>query len=562
MSSPLPPGAAVKTAPATMAHRLAGQLRAVRADAIPWDEPFAGLPSIELEFGEIYRPDTARIAFHQAQRLGLMAVLQDDASLLVVREGADLASYRWLLTHLGAQALLQAHRAITENFDRLLAQWERNYPTLARDANGVGPNLPRTGEQGIVPEREELSLGAIETTDNDTVRLVNATLLDALNAGASDVHIESTPQGLAIKFRLDGVLAPIAQRDGVQTAERVISRIKVMAELDIAERRIPQDGRLKLAAGGRDIDVRVSIMPSIHGEDAVLRILDRQALVSQMQSLSLQGLGFDPAFADQLLPMFKLPYGMVLITGPTGSGKTTTLYAAISQTRDPREKVVTIEDPVEYQLDGILQIPVNERKGLSFAGGLRSILRHDPDKILVGEIRDSDTARIAVQAALTGHLVMTTVHANNALDVLSRFRQFGIDPYDVITALVAVVAQRLVRRLCTHCAVPDTPVQQQRLQDALDQTTTPTSRPSGSSRLMRPVGCSHCRHTGYRGRQAIGELLVFDRALRRDLLAHGSMGLSDETLAARMTPLHQQALLAAWAGHTSLEEALRVSMVQ
>ncbi len=269
--------------------------------------------------------------------------------------------------------------------------------------------------------------------------------------------MESDAQGLNIKYRIDGVLSHVGGISGVAQAEQAISRIKVMSELDIAERRIPQDGRFKVMALGREIDLRVSIMPSVYGEDAVLRILDRKALSDQAQGLSLDVMGFEPEIMERFRLLAEEPYGMLLVTGPTGSGKTTTLYGIISEINNGQDKIVTIEDPVEYQLPGVLQIPVNEKKGLTFARGLRSILRHDPDKIMVGEIRDAETAQIAVQSALTGHLVLTTVHANNVFDVIGRFTNMNVDPYSFVSAINGIMAQRLVRTLCPHCAIDDQP---------------------------------------------------------------------------------------------------------
>src|SRR5205085_7402158 len=294
------------------------------------------------------------------------------------------------------------------------------------------------------------------------VRLVASTLYDAIKAGASDVHLETTTSGLTIKYRVDGVLMPAETVPGVEVAEQVISRIKVMSELDIAERRVPQDGRFKArhkhgGEAGRDIDFRVSVMPSVFGEDAVLRILDRRALSDQLRGLTLDSLGFDQDIIERMRKLSAEPYGMLLVTGPTGSGKTTSLYASITEVNKGLDKIITIEDPVEYQLPGVLQIPVNEQKGLTFARGLRSILRHDPDRIMVGEIRDQETANIAVQSALTGHLVSTTVHANNAFDVIGRFMHMNVDLYGFVSALNGILAQRLVRLVCPHCRAADVP---------------------------------------------------------------------------------------------------------
>src|SRR5579859_1575944 len=302
-----------------------------------------------------------------------------------------------------------------------------------------------------------LSFASVSEAASPAVKLVNSTLYDALKAGASDIHMESTAGGLAVKYRIDGVLDRGTSVNGTETAEQVISRLKVLAELDIAERRVPQDGSFRVEAAGREIDLRVSIMPSIHGEDAVIRILDKRAMMAAYGALRLETLGFDAASLVTLRGLAEEPHGMLLVTGPTGSGKTTTLYAELTEIHNGRDKIITIEDPVEYQLPGILQIPVNERKGLTFAKGLRSILRHDPDKIMVGEIRDRETAEIAVQSALTGHLVFTTVHANNVFDVIGRFMHMNVDLYGFVSALNAILAQRLVRLICPHCGADDKP---------------------------------------------------------------------------------------------------------
>ncbi|MEO8627463.1 MAG: GspE/PulE family protein, partial [Betaproteobacteria bacterium] len=364
------------------------------------------------------------------------------------------------------------------------------------------------GEDSVRHRLEELSLKTISEAESPVVRLVQSTLYDALKAGASDIHLETTSSQLVIKYRLDGVLVVGGSAQGLDMAEQVISRIKVMAELDIAERRIPQDGRFKVMAQGREIDFRVSVMPSIFGEDAVLRILDKQSLTDHVKGLSLDALGFDDHSAAILRRLSSEPYGMLLVTGPTGSGKTTTLYAAISEINHGSDKLITIEDPVEYQLPGVLQIPVNEKKGLTFARGLRSILRHDPDKIMVGEIRDPETAQIAVQAALTGHLVFTTVHANNVFDVIGRFTHMGVDPYSFVSALNGIAAQRLLRVNCTYCAQDV---------EANPELVAESGLPAGyvdGWRLRAGRGCGHCRGTGFRGRKAISEIMVLNDEIR------------------------------------------------
>jgi len=398
---------------------------------------------------------------------------------------------------------------------------------------------------------EDLSLRSIGEDTSPVVRLVNSTLYDALKAGASDIHLESSGLGLVIKYRLDGVLATAGGMEGAAAAEQVISRIKVLSQLDIAERRTPQDGRFKVRANGRDIDIRVSIMPSIHGEDAVLRILDKERLVDSVAGLRLESLGFDAYTMRSLRQLSAQPYGMLLTTGPTGSGKTTTLYAAINEINHGRDKIITIEDPVEYQLAGVLQIPVNDKKGLTFARGLRSILRHDPDKIMVGEIRDGETAQIAVQAALTGHLVLTTVHANNALDVVGRLTHMGVDLYSMVSALNGVAAQRLVRINCPHCARDHTPpkelLEQSGISDPQDY------------HFMAGIGCAHCRGTGFKGRKAVAEVLTLDDGLREMILnKESARRIREAAIAGGTRMLRQSGLEMVRQGQTSLQELNRV----
>jgi general secretion pathway protein E len=401
---------------------------------------------------------------------------------------------------------------------------------------------------------DDLSLTTISEDGSPVVKLVHSTVYDALRAGASDIHMETVGTGLVIRYRIDGVLVRIAAVTGIEVSEQVISRIKVMSELDIAERRVPQDGRFKISIDGRPIDFRVSIIPSVYGEDAVVRILDKQAMTDQVNGLTLDGLGFDAQAVAGLRRLSLLPHGMLLVTGPTGSGKTTTLYAAISETNNGTDKIVTIEDPVEYQLAGVLQIPVNEKKGLTFVRGLRSILRHDPDKIMVGEIRDPETAQIAIQSALTGHLVFTTVHANNVFDVLSRFVHMGVDPYSFVSALNGILAQRLIRVVCRDCAelIPMPP----QLINESDFSFT------GSADLVfrGARGCQHCRGTGYRGRKAIGELLVLDDELREAIVARVPVRRLKE-LAAKSGAqrIRSAAINLVRAGETTMEEANRVT---
>ncbi|MBI1283593.1 MAG: type II/IV secretion system protein [Thiobacillus sp.] len=403
---------------------------------------------------------------------------------------------------------------------------------------------------------EEISLKAIGEDASPVVKLVHSTLYDALSAGASDIHMENDAQGIVIKYRIDGVLNLIAQSPGREMAEQVISRVKVMAELDIAERRVPQDGRFKVQMRGREIDLRVSIMPGVYGEDAVLRILDRQQLADELQGITLERLGFSGDALAQIRKLSREPYGMFLVTGPTGSGKTTTLYAAISEINTGQDKIITIEDPVEYQLPGILQIPVNEKKGLTFARGLRSILRHDPDKIMVGEIRDAETAQIAVQSALTGHLVFTTVHANNVFDVIGRFMHMGVDAYSFVSALNGILAQRLVRVNCSHCAEPVTPSPA-----LLAESGLSPDRVSGFD-FRAGKGCGHCRGSGFKGRRAIPEMMVLNDEIRELISTRAPIRQVKEAAArAGVRTLRETALDLVRQGVTSLEEVNRVTFV-
>lgn len=403
---------------------------------------------------------------------------------------------------------------------------------------------------------EDLSLRSISQDSSPVVKLVHSTLYDAIKAGASDVHLETGPGALGIKYRIDGVLTSVGSMQGLELAEQVISRIKVMSELDIAERRVPQDGRFKIAIRGREIDFRVSIMPSIFGEDAVLRILDKQSLSDRVKGLRLDYLGFDARSLTELRKLANEPYGMVLVTGPTGSGKTTTLYATISEINHGQDKIITIEDPVEYQLHGVLQIPVNEKKGLTFARGLRSILRHDPDKIMVGEIRDPETAQIAVQSALTGHLVLTTVHANNVFDVIGRFMHMGVDPYSFVSALNGILAQRLVRLSCTHCLEDDHP-DAQLLEDS-------GIGPEEAAQFVfkRGSGCGQCRGSGFRGRHAVAELLSLNDEIRELIVAKEPIRrIKDAARRNGTRYLRETALDLVRRGETTLQEINRVTFV-
>jgi len=404
---------------------------------------------------------------------------------------------------------------------------------------------------------EVLSIDKIQADSSPIIRLVDSTVFDALNRRASDIHIETRDDAVVIKYRIDGVLQPAMKPIAKEHHSTVISRIKVMAELDIAEKRVPQDGRFRVKIRGRSVDFRVSIMPSVHGEDAVIRILDKESLSQQFASLRLDILGFDERELARFRRFIREPYGMVLVTGPTGSGKTTTLYAALSEIKSEEDKIITIEDPVEYQLKGITQIPVNEKKGLTFARGLRSILRHDPDKIMVGEIRDAETADIAIQSALTGHLVFTTVHANNVIDVLGRFLNMKIEPYNFVSALNCVQAQRLVRTICQHCKRKVRPTQELLIESGLE--------PSVYSDMwfFEGAGCMECGGTGYKGRMAICELLDVTDNIRELILDRKSSAeIKRAARAEGMIFLRESAVDKALGGFTTLQEINKVTFVE
>ena len=537
--------------------------RRTGGDALALLEERSGLPPREFvaQLGQLlhYRalsnaqlaalvPDYGALPFPEAVRRGVVFARDEAGALIAVcADPLDAERIEWAEARVRSDfAWALAHR------DDLAVYLARQEDALRAIDGALSPAQETRGAADI----EDLSLASISEDTNPTVRLVNSTLYDALRTGASDIHLESRPNGLEIKYRIDGVLSAVGQVGGSEQAQQVISRVKVMSELDIAETRVPQDGRLKVAVRGREVDLRVSIMPSVFGEDAVLRILDKQSLTDRVTGLTLTQLGFDDTTVKSLRRLSREPYGMLLVTGPTGSGKTTTLYAAISEINNGHDKIITIEDPVEYQLAGVLQIPVNEKKGLTFARGLRSILRHDPDKIMVGEIRDPETAQIGVQAALTGHLVLTTVHANNVFDVIGRFTHMQVDPYNLVSALNGVLAQRLVRLNCPECSEPARPSAELLADSGL-------SAKSVSGYAFRAGrGCGVCRGTGFKGRRAIGELLrltpeigdlIVSRAPLRTLRA------AAEQSGTRF--LRQAALDLVKRGETTLDEVNRVTAV-
>jgi general secretion pathway protein E len=493
------------------------------------------------------QPDFDLLPFSEAARVECLAVRSVDGGLHVVFANPfdeGLADRMDLLLGQPADWLL-AHR-------KDIAAYLSRFEESMRAMDGIGASEQDMG--GEDRRIEDISLQSISADSSPVVKLVRSTLYDALKAGASDIHMESDAHGMAVKYRIDGVLTHAGSVAGTLQAEQAISRIKVMSELDIAERRVPQDGRFKVLVQGREVDMRVSIMPSVYGEDAVLRILDRKAVSNHASGLSLEVLGFEPSIMERFRLLAQEPYGMLLVTGPTGSGKTTTLYGIISEINSGQDKIVTIEDPVEYQLPGVLQIPVNEKKGLTFARGLRSILRHDPDKIMVGEIRDSETAQIAVQSALTGHLVLTTVHANNVFDVIGRFTNMNVDPYSFVSAINGIMAQRLVRVICPHCSVPDQPDTDLILKSGL----TPDIVGAYDFRIGQ--GCGQCHGTGYKGRKAVAELLVFNDHIRELIVTREPVRKVKEAARINGTrSMREGALEMVMRGETTLQEINRVT---
>jgi type IV pilus assembly protein PilB len=472
----------------------------------------------------------------------LVIVVSDPTDLPLIDELGVLLATPIKVT-VGPRSAIEAILKKSESSTRVLEEATESFQLqlLKEDDNGD----------------EALTVERLTSDISPVIRLVDSTIYTAIQRRASDIHIETQDDAVHVKYRIDGVLQPAMRPIAKQFHGSIISRIKVMAELDIAEKRVPQDGRFKLRMPSKTIDFRVSIMPSVHGEDAVIRILDKESISEQFTELRLSILGFPEAELKRFRKYIAEPYGMVLVTGPTGSGKTTTLYAALSEIRSVEDKIITIEDPVEYQLAGVTQIPINEKKGLTFARGLRSILRHDPDKIMVGEIRDSETAQIAINSALTGHLVFTTVHANNVLDVLGRFLNMGVEAYQFVSALNCVLAQRLVRTICGHCKKPlkvtRLMLEESGLDPALEHTHT----------FYEGVGCIECAGTGYKGRTAICELLDLSDHIREMILEKRST--SEIKKAARdegMRFLRESAVERVMQGITTLREINKVTFVE
>ncbi|MBE9503469.1 MAG: Flp pilus assembly complex ATPase component TadA [Proteobacteria bacterium] len=511
----------------------------------------SGLDYVDLGDFEPEEELTEEIPLELMLRHGVIPYeIKDDRLALVVSDPTDILLIDELELILSRNLLLVV--ATKKGIERALKIFESS-GRLVRDVSaGMELQLVKETDDG----EEVLSREKISDEMSPIVKLVDSTILDALGRRASDIHIESTRQGLEIKYRIDGVLYQAATPLHMKFQSAVISRLKVMSELDISEKRVPQDGRFKLKIKGRSIDFRISIIPSIFGEDAVIRILDKESISSEMENLSLDSIGFHADELVRLRKMIREPYGMVLVTGPTGSGKTTTLYAALTEINSDEEKIITIEDPVEYNLAGIVQIPVNEKKGLTFAKGLRSILRHDPDKIMVGEIRDEETAQIAIQSALTGHLVFTTVHANNAFDVIGRFLHMNLEPYNFVSSLNCILAQRLVRKICEKCKR-----EVKYSKEVLEEAHIDVDKYKDHS-FYEGKGCVECNHTGFRGRSAIIELIDLTDDLREMILAkHSTAKLKKAAAESGTVFLRDAAIQKLLSGETTLKEINRVTFV-
>ena len=472
----------------------------------------------------------------------LVIVVSDPTDLPMIDELALLLATPVKVT-VGTPSAIQSILKKSESSQRVLDEATESFQLqLVRE--------DESGEESLTVERLTSDLSPI-------IRLIDSTIFTGIQRRASDIHIETGADTVQVKYRIDGVLQPAMRPIDKRFHSPIISRVKVMAELDIAEKRVPQDGRFRLRLPDKTIDFRVSIMPSVHGEDAVIRILDKESINEQFRELRLDILGFPEAELNRFRKHIAKPYGMVLVTGPTGSGKTTTLYAALSEIKSAEDKIITIEDPVEYQVEETTQIPINERKGLTFARGLRSILRHDPDKIMVGEIRDPETAQIAIQSALTGHLVFTTVHANNVIDVLGRFLNMGVEPYQFVSALNCVLAQRLVRVICEHCKRPARVSREALVASGLDPALEQTQV------FYEGAGCIECGGTGYKGRSAVCEFLnLSDRVREMILDRRATSEIKRATREEGMRTLRECAVERVLMGVTTLREINKVTFVE
>jgi type IV pilus assembly protein PilB len=510
--------------------------------------PFVDLAEQRID-PELFRSIPAELMF----RYNFVPLASHDSTLVVaIADPSQLQLTDELALLLGKR--LQIRVATGSQIGELLKKTEQSQRVLDQATEGF--TLQVIGEEEDSEENISMEKLTQDSGVSPIVRLVDTVIFTALERRASDIHIETRNSEVVVKYRIDGVLQFAMQPMAKEHHATILSRIKVMSELDIAERRVPQDGRFRVRYKGRFVDFRVSIMPSVHGEDAVLRVLDKETLSEKFRNLTLDVVGFDAEEVTRFRRYIHEPYGMVLVTGPTGSGKTTTLYAAINEIKNDEDKIITIEDPVEYQVRGITQIPVNEKKGLTFARGLRSILRHDPDKIMVGEIRDQETAQIAINSALTGHLVFTTVHANNVTDVIGRFINMGVEPYNFVSALNCIMAQRLVRVVCENCKKKVTYDSAVLKDSGLDPAQW------GSFQFSEGVGCLECSGSGYRGRTAITELLDLSDHIREMIIDRRPT--SEIKRAARdggMTFLRESGLKKVRAGVTTLREINKVTFL-
>jgi len=511
-----------------------------------------GLEFVDLERFRIDHDLFRSIPADVMLRYGFVPYRRDGRSLvIVVSDPSDLPMIDELAVLLATPIRVTVGpRSLIES---ILKKSESSQRVLEEATEGFQMQLLKEEENGD----DSLTVERLTSDISPIIKLVDSTIFTAIQRRASDIHIETQDDAVHVKYRIDGVLQAAMRPIAKPHHSAIISRIKVMAELDIAEKRVPQDGRFKLRVPGKTIDFRVSIMPSVHGEDAVIRILDKESISEQFSELRLDILGFPESELRRFRKYIAEPYGMVLVTGPTGSGKTTTLYAALSEIKSPEDKIITIEDPVEYQLRGITQIPINEKKGLTFARGLRSILRHDPDKIMVGEIRDPETAQIAIQSALTGHLVFTTVHANNVVDVLGRFLNMGVEAYQFVSALNCVLAQRLVRVICSHCRRPMQPAPALLGESGLDPEQV------RGRAFYEGAGCIECGGTGYKGRTAICELLDLSDRIREMILERKPTSeIKKAARAEGMAFLRESAVEKVFAGVTTLREINKVTFVE
>jgi type IV pilus assembly protein PilB len=527
-------------------ERLAQERREAEAFAARYGLEFVDMTHFRID-NDLFR----RVPFELMLRYGFIPEAQLDGRLSVVMaDPSDVVKIDELELLLGQPVEVKV--GVRSSIEEILQKSESAQRVLDEASEDFRIQLVQEDEEG----EEILSIDRITADTSPIIKLVDSTMFNAIQRRASDIHIETRESEVIIKYRIDGVLYQAMEPIDKRHHQTIISRVKVMSELDIAEKRIPQDGRFKLRLRGRTIDFRVSIMPSVHGEDCVIRILDKESMNKEFKNLRLDILGFDDETLRKLRKFIHEPYGMVLVTGPTGSGKTTTLYACLSEIQSSEDKIITIEDPVEYQLKGITQIPVNEKKGLTFARGLRSILRHDPDKIMVGEIRDQDTAQIAIQSALTGHLVFTTVHANNVVDVLGRFLNMDVDLYNFVSALNCVLAQRLVRKICLHCKHPVKSPGQLLVESGLDPGVY------SDFTFYEGRGCIECNGTGFHGRVAVSELLDLSDHIRELILDRRPA--SEIKRAAKeegMTFLRESALEMVFRGVTTLREINKVTFV-